>query len=610
MKRMRLPRNVYLLLMTTISFMVTSVLYQNCARVPFLEQGSTVLSSSSVAGLDSTYQNSALEILKTKCSACHDNGASEGGVGQITNVNSLLEVGLIVSGSAETSPLYQMVVSNQMPPGGPLSDSEKDTLAKWIQGATEPLPIVPPIPPANQLPVVNAGADLAATLPLASGLVISATGSDPDGSLAGMQWSQLSGPSATLMDAQTLSLKVTNLVAGTYQFLITVIDNSGATASDQVQVIVFPAPNQLPTANAGADQSITLPTNAATFNGGGADSDGSITTYSWRQASGPSTASLTGNTTAVLKAVSLQAGTYVFELTVTDNSGGTGKDTVSVFVNSAVNTPPIANAGADQTLNLPTSSVNLVGSASDSNGSVTSTLWTQVSGPAQASIATPTSLTTQVTFSVAGSYVFQLKATDNLGAVATDNLTVTVVAAANQMPTANAGADLVINMPMNSVTITGWGTDSDGTVTQYFWSQISGPNTAVLSGASSNILTASSLIQGTYIFRLTVRDDRSGTGTDHVQVVVGGDISGTYSWIHANIFQPKCISCHGASLPKAGISFSTYTSAMEVVRAGNALGSDLYNEVISNSMPEGGPPLSTAEKDAIRRWIDGGAPNN
>jgi len=44
-----------------------------------------------------------------------------------------------------------------------------------------------------------------------------------------------------------------------------------------MQVTVNPAPNKAPTANAGADITITLPTNSTSLNGIGTDIDGTIT---------------------------------------------------------------------------------------------------------------------------------------------------------------------------------------------------------------------------------------------------------------------------------------------------------------------------------------------
>src|SRR6476661_8891420 len=50
--------------------------------------------------------------------------------------------------------------------------------------------------------------------------------------------------------------------------------------------------NQAPTVNAGADQTITLPTNSVTVTGTATDADGSIASYQWSQVSGPSTATI------------------------------------------------------------------------------------------------------------------------------------------------------------------------------------------------------------------------------------------------------------------------------------------------------------------------------
>jgi len=44
-----------------------------------------------------------------------------------------------------------------------------------------------------------------------------------------------------------------------------------------MQVTVNPAPNKAPTANTGADITITLPTNSTSLNGIGTDIDGTIT---------------------------------------------------------------------------------------------------------------------------------------------------------------------------------------------------------------------------------------------------------------------------------------------------------------------------------------------
>jgi hypothetical protein len=97
--------------------------------------------------------------------------------------------------------------------------------------------------------------------------------------------------------------------------------------------------NIAPTANAGADASITLPTNTTSLNGSGSDSDGTITSYLWSKLSGPAGGTISSPTSATTNITALQEGTYVFRLTVTDNLGLTGTDTVSVVVAPAP--PPV-----------------------------------------------------------------------------------------------------------------------------------------------------------------------------------------------------------------------------------------------------------------------------
>jgi RHS repeat-associated protein len=89
----------------------------------------------------------------------------------------------------------------------------------------------------------------------------------------------------------------------------------------------------------------------------------------------------------------------------------------------------------------------------------------------------------------------------------------------NAVPTANAGADQTVDLP-NSLSITGSGTDSDGTIASYLWTQVSGPNTATLTGSNTATVTPTFLVAGTYVFRLTVTDNLSATGSDDVEVIV------------------------------------------------------------------------------------------
>ncbi len=376
-------------------------------------------------------------------------------------------------------------------------------------------------PAANVPPVANAGAPQIITLPTSS-ILLNGTGTDPDGSIASFAWVQLSGPSsATLTNANSAGMTASQLMVGVYVFRLTVTDNSGITASDSVNVTVNPAPNIPPTASAGPDRTITLPTNSVTLSGSANDPDGTIVSYSWSQVSGPASATLSGATTATLIASSLIAGSYIFQISVMDNRGAAAVNTATVTVNPAPpNAPPVNDAGVNQTVILPANSATLIGSASDSDGTIASYLWTQESGPSAATLSGTGSPTLNVNGMIAGTYVFKFVVTDNGGASATDTASVLVISPPNQAPTANAGADRNITLPTSVVTLPGSATDPDGTIASYFWSQISGPTTALLSNRTTNTLTASTLSQGTYVFRLTATDNAGATNTDDVIVIV------------------------------------------------------------------------------------------
>jgi hypothetical protein len=188
----------------------------------------------------------------------------------------------------------------------------------------------------------------------------------------------------------------------------------------------------------------------------------------------------------------------------------------------AANIPPVANAGTDQTITLPTNSVSLNGTgSSDADGTISTYIWSQVSGPSAATIATPSSVTTNSSNLVQGSYVFRLTVTDNNGASSFDDVAVTVNPAANIAPVANAGNDQTITLPVNSVSLSGAGSsDADGTITSYAWSQVSGPSAATIGTPSSVTTTVSGLLQGTYVFRLTVTDNNSAASNDDITIIV------------------------------------------------------------------------------------------
>ena len=362
----------------------------------------------------------------------------------------------------------------------------------------------------NQVPLVNAGTQKTIFLPT-NQVIITATASDSDGSIATILWEKKTGGVATLTNSGTLTVTISGLVAGIYTFRITVTDNAGATSFSEVTVNVIQG-NQSPAANAGTDQVLTLPTNNITLTGSGIDPDGSVVGYAWTKVSGPA-ASLTNTNTAVLTVTGMVQGLYIFGLTVTDNSGATGNDQVTVAVNVppvGPNEIPLAIAGGNVSFSLPTNTVNLYGSGFDPDGSIVSYTWAKASGgPALLTNSNQPTLT--VSNLQAGQYSFRLTVTDNDGDTDDDIAIVTISGlGTNIFPIASAGADKILKLPLTSVGLIGTGSDTDGQVVSFAWSQISGA-TATISSNSTAATTVTGLALGDYAFRLTVTDDQGAT---------------------------------------------------------------------------------------------------
>ncbi len=183
------------------------------------------------------------------------------------------------------------------------------------------------------------------------------------------------------------------------------------------------AENKPPVVDAGVDQSILQ--SVVKLTAAATDSDGTIAFVVWSQVSGPNSAVMSGQNTTTLEVSGLIPGNYTFQVIAEDNSGAQAADVVDIIVNAAGNNPPVVDAGSNQTLNFPEDTISLTGNASDSDG-IASYLWSQVSGPTLAKLVDTTTTTLNASLLVAGTYVFQLSATDKKGAIGLDSVTVVV----------------------------------------------------------------------------------------------------------------------------------------------------------------------------------------
>jgi hypothetical protein len=99
---------------------------------------------------------------------------------------------------------------------------------------------------------------------------------------------------------------------------------------------------------AGVKQYITLPISIASFTAVASDADGSIASYSWKKIGGSGIIVMTGTTSATLNVTGVVAGTYVFRVEVSDNTGAKSADTVRLKVNPFLSIARTATSEMDE----------------------------------------------------------------------------------------------------------------------------------------------------------------------------------------------------------------------------------------------------------------------
>jgi parallel beta-helix repeat protein len=554
--------------------------------------------------------------------------------------------------------------------------------------------------PSNLPPTVNAGPDQSITLPVNS-VQLGATANDADGSIASYSWTKVSGIEGGFSNTTVANPIFGGLFQGTYTLRLTVTDNSGATASDDVVVTVNGAPsastslglriqaeswtgmkgvgtegtsddggglsvgwidntdwmdytvnlsqggtytvgfrvatpatsgqlkllnaagttlatvnvpntgwwqnwqtvtatvtlpagqqvlrvlsssadawnfnwfelvaggsgsapaNQLPTVNAGNDQTITLPTSSVQLSATATDADGTIASYSWTKVSGPAEGNFSSTSVANPTFSGLAQGTYTLKVTATDNSGATVSDEIVITVNAAPSSsnPSGLRVQAENWTGMK--GVGTEGTSDDGGG--LSVGWIDNTDWMDYSVNITQAGTYTVGFRVASPATSgQLKLLNAAGTtLATVNVpntgwwqnwqtataTVTLpagqqtlrvlsssadawnfnwfeigsgssAAPANQLPTVNAGSDQTITLPTSSVQLSATATDPDGTIASYSWTKVSGPAEGNFSSTSVANPTFSGLVQGTYTLKVTATDNSGATASDEIVITV------------------------------------------------------------------------------------------
>jgi uncharacterized protein YkwD len=291
---------------------------------------------------------------------------------------------------------------------------------------------------------------------------------------------------------------------------------------DRITYADEPAGNQSPEADAGADRVVGTG-EPVSITGSAFDSDGSVVSWSWSQISGPAVDLVNADTAVVEFMAPPDSGDIWLRLTVIDDQGASASDDIVITVEASepeTNSAPTVSAGADRTAQ-PGDNVTITGSGNDPDGSIVSWAWSQQSGPAAALSGADSAQVSFIAPSTTGDIWLRLTVTDNDGANAFADVIVTIEPAPepNQAPIADAGLDRVAQGG-DIVTITGGGSDPDGSITGWSWSRIAGLAVTLGGSTSQQVSFTAPNTSGTVSLRLTVTDNDGATDSDVVVVTV------------------------------------------------------------------------------------------
>ncbi|SFV71356.1 Chitinase [hydrothermal vent metagenome] len=172
--------------------------------------------------------------------------------------------------------------------------------------------------------------------------------------------------------------------------------------------------NDIPIANAGADQTQIEGNMLILEASNSTDPDGNIIAYQWQEAG-----VILGNDINLTKS-DFSVGVHTITLTVTDDKNASASDDVVVTITEKPNQAPIANAGLNQTVTLGTAVTLDASGSSDSDGNITSYEWKEGN----------ITLSNEINFTKSnfkiGIHTITLNVIDNKGAIGTDEVLVTV----------------------------------------------------------------------------------------------------------------------------------------------------------------------------------------
>ncbi|HEY1239103.1 MAG TPA: PKD domain-containing protein, partial [Bryobacteraceae bacterium] len=354
-------------------------------------------------------------------------------------------------------------------------------------------------------PVANAGPNITAAVGSTVQLNASLSTNPSGAGVLTYDWVCRTFPAGTriaLSDENAVMPTFVVPARGVYVFQLTV-SNGVATDSASVTVSTINSP---PVANAGRNQTVNVGATVLLDGSRSSDVDGDPLTYRWTFVSLPagSSAILAGANSVSASFVVDKAGSYIVQLIVNDGTVDSLSSTATITTN---NTPPVANAGNNQTVAVG-SLVQLNGAnSSDADGDPLTYHWVLITFPANTSARLSSLTVVNPTFTVdlPGTYVAQLTVND--GKIDSTPATVSITTSNIQAPTANAGPPQTV-VHGSTVNLSGSGPDPQNLPLTFSWSLTTKPQGSQAQLSATNIAQPTFVADkpGPYVAQLVVNN--------------------------------------------------------------------------------------------------------
>jgi hypothetical protein len=364
-----------------------------------------------------------------------------------------------------------------------------------------------------------------------------------------------SGSQATIANPTSIVSSFVVDAAGVYVVQLTVENGLGSdTASITVSTM-----NSPPVANAGPNQTVALNTTVTVNGNASSDVDGNPLTYSWSIINHPvdSICQLSASRSVNASFVVDRPGIYIAQLTVNDGTVDSAPATVTI---TTANTPPVANAGPNQTV-AAGALVQLNGAGStDVDGNALTYRWSLITTPSgsSAAISNTTGVNPTFTADKPGIYVAQLIVND--GKVDSSPATVAITTNAVQRPAAHAGMNQTVNHGV-LVTLNGTYTDPQQLPCSLLWSLITRPtgSSAALSGATTGSPTFVADLPGTYVAQLLANNGAMASEPATVTITTTNTPPVANAGPNQNVFTAAVVGLDGGSSADADHDTITYS---------------------------------------------------